>query len=201
MKNWCLVVIASLSCSVMYPSSAPDAEILSSKVILQNTNGYFVLSDRSCWKVIGFSPRWRSLSEWWNNVQLVPENYECVPNDWYLGTEIDVYSKYGNLQVSEANASNQEALKQCTHLFVNRRTGQVLFAIALEPAQCILDLHRDAHQDGYDEGYSFGRRAAHNSTAQAYENGHSDGYKVGYREGYQAGQRSSEALINDILHQ
>lgn len=152
------------------------SEALGAKVILKNGDGYFVLSDNSCWKAIYFSKRWRSVSEWWNDVKLIPENYECTPNDWTLGTPLELYPKWENLEVDEANAANQETLKQCTHLLVNSRTGQVLFAIALQPAECMIQLYNDAYKDGYNNAYDDG-----------YNAGHRDGHKVGYREGYNAG--------------
>ncbi len=190
MKKWLVIALALLSCLGLHASSIEKIEVLSSKVILQNTNGYFVLSDRSCWKAVGFAKRWRTPSEWWNNVQLVPENYECVPNDWFLGSQIQIYSKYENLEVNEANASNSEALKQCTHLLLNSRTGQVLFAVALEPAECIVQLFNDAYQDGHSVGYSQGRLKSYENATEIYNNGHADGYKSGYEEGFQDGFRS-----------
>src|ERR1700722_7093055 len=111
MKKWVLITLAVFSCSVMHASDPEKIEAISSRVTLQNTNGYFVLTDGSCWKVMGFSKRWRSLSEWWNGVELVPAKYECVPSDWNVGSQIEVYAKHGNLEVSEADASNQDALK------------------------------------------------------------------------------------------
>jgi len=184
MKKWFLIMI--LSCSVICAEKPEKVETLSSKVICQNTNGYFVLSDGSCWKAISFSKRWRSLSEWWNSVQLVPANYECVPNDWYLGTQIEAYRKYGNLEVDESNASNQELLKQCTHLLVNSRTGQVLFAIALHPAECIVQLFTEAHEDGYNKGLYEGRLKNYQNSSDSYKSGYSEGYKDGYVKGFQA---------------
>ncbi|HSW85898.1 MAG TPA: hypothetical protein VLG49_00200 [Rhabdochlamydiaceae bacterium] len=186
MRKWLLGIATVLSCSVIHANFPEKVEILSSKVILQNTNGYFVLSDGSCWKTIAFSKRWRSIKEWWRKVQLVPKNYECVPNDWYLGTNIEVYSKYENLEVDEANASNQDDLKQCTHLLVNTRTGQVLFAIALHPADCIVQLHNDSYGDGYSDGFSEGRMESHKNATDIYNSGYADGQKAGYAEGYQA---------------
>src|SRR5690348_14947900 len=137
MRKMFAVAIAVFGLAAIDASEPEKIEALSAKIILQNSNGYYALSDGSCWKTIGFSKRWRTLSEWWNNVQLVPTYYECVPDDWFLGTQIEVYPKFGNLAVNEADASNQDALKQCTHLMVNTRTGQVLFAIALHPADCL----------------------------------------------------------------
>jgi hypothetical protein len=172
MKKWVFLALLLFSSSLMFADKYEKVETLSSKVVLQSGNGYFVFSDQSHWKAIGFSKRWRTLTEWWNDVQLVPENYECLPKDWQEGTAIEVYSKYGNLTVSEANASNVEELKQCTHLLVNTRTGQVLFAIALEPSNCLPMLFHEAKNEGYQAGYS-----------QGYFIGHSNGYSTGYAAG------------------
>ncbi len=123
---------------------------------MNDTTGYFVLSDGSLWKAIPFATRYRSLSEWWNDVQLVPENYECVPNDWMIGSQVEVYSKYGNLNINQSDASNEYALRQCTHLLVNSHTGQVLFAAALNPAEGIMRLFTEAKAEGYSSGHSSG---------------------------------------------
>jgi len=186
MKKWFLVAAVALSCAVIHADDIEKIETLSSKVILQNTDGYFVFSDGSCWKAIGFSKRWRSLSEWWNNVQLVPAHYECVPNDWFLGTQIEIYPKRQALKVDEADASNQEALKQCTHLLVNTRTAQVLFAIALTPAECIVQLSKEMHKDGYDQGFHKGRLETYTNATNIYNDGYAAGYKIGYAEGCKA---------------
>lgn len=195
MKMWALIIVAISSFSALYSDQAnpPEKiEALAAKVILQNTQGYFVLSDGSCWKVIGFCKRWRTLSEWWSNVQLAPENYECVPNDWFLGTQIEAYPKYDNLSVNQANASNQDALKQCTHLLLNNRTGQILFAIALHPTDCIIQLYSDAYEDGYNKGLHQGRLSSYQNATDIYNSGYSDGYKQGYTEGYQTALRGEE---------
>ena len=191
MKKWFLVIAAAFSCSLLYANYAESVATLTTKVILQNTNGYFVLSDRSCWKAIGFSKRWRSLNEWWNSVELVPSNYECVPNDWYVGSEIEVYSKYRNLNVYEKNAANYEELKQCTHLLVNGRTGQILFAIALEPEECMNQVFKDAYGEGYKKGVSEGAAKSYKNTTDSYNDGYNEGHKDGYYVGYQEGYKSA----------
>jgi hypothetical protein len=183
------MVFAVLAGSFICAESVERVEALSSKVILQNENGYFVLSDRSCWKVIGYSVRWRNISEWWNGVQLVPENFVCVPNQWQLGAQIEVYSKYGHLTISEKDASNQEDLRQCTHLLVNAQTRQVLFAVALEPASCLVQLFTDAQKDGYNRGFSDGRSASYYNDKENYNRGHVDGFNAGYAAGFQEGIR------------
>lgn len=185
MKNLVLVLVTIFSCSAMYAGAPEKIEMLSAKAILENTEGYYVLSDGTCLKVVGFSTRWRTPSEWWNNVELVPKNYECVPNDWFLGAEIEVYSKYENLEINLENATNAEKLTQCTHLLFNTRTGQVLFAIWMHPAEFFVQLFNDAHKDGYNKGYKEGYHKQSKNSDEIYENGYSDGYKQGYSEGYQ----------------
>jgi hypothetical protein len=144
-------------CSAMHAIQPEKIETLSAKVVLSNTNGYFVFADNSCWKVVRFSKRWRSLREWWNGVRLlVPETFDCVPDDWELGSQIEVYPKQIFPGIPEENASNKLALKNCSHVFVNSQTQQILFGISLKTAECITQLFIVAHQEGYDEGYSAG---------------------------------------------
>ena len=178
-----IFLIAVLSCSFISAKEPEKIEMLSSKVILKNTSAYVVLSDKSCWKVMAFSPRWRTATEWWNNVQLMPKEYESVPADWYLGSQIEVYQKYGNLELNEANAANQDISKQCSCLFTNTRTGQILFAIVLDPAECIIQLFNEAQEEGYNNGYQKGRSSGNQNYSEIYNAGYSNGYDIGYRKG------------------
>lgn len=164
--------------------------ILSSKVILQNGNGYFVLCDGSCWKAICFNKRWRTLSEWWNGVDLVPDQYENYPKDWYLGTPIEIFSKHDSHEAKESNASNENELKQCTHLMVNTRTGYTLFVISMHPADCIIQLFNDAHEDGYNKGIEEAKKHLNVQSSNSYRAGYTEGYKAGYVEGVNRTQMS-----------
>ncbi|MEI6243311.1 MAG: hypothetical protein WCP39_07935, partial [Chlamydiota bacterium] len=62
-----------------------------------------------------------------------------------------------------------------TNVLVNSSTKQVLFAIALDPAVCVVMLFNEAYEEGYNQGFLIG-----NSNASNY-------YQNGYQEGYQAG--------------
>lgn len=84
MKKY-LFIFLSLLCSMAYAMPPETIAQLSARITVADGSGYYVLSDNSCWKVIYFSKRWRSLSEWWNNVRLVPEMFECSPKDWIEG--------------------------------------------------------------------------------------------------------------------
>lgn len=181
MKKWIFILVGAFS------FLSAETAALNSIVCLQDRTAYFVLSDRTFWKVMSFEKRWRSMSEWWNNVSLAPEEYDTTPSDWKRGTDIEIYSKAGNLAVAEADASNQELIKQATHLLVNRRTAKILFAIAMEPGDCLTQLAEESRQDGFKEGVIEGRRTHHRSTTEAYENGHSEGYKSGCADGFRSG--------------
>ena len=175
-----LLLILFFACSSLH-AYMEQGEILSAKIPLQNGNGYVVLSDRSCWKVVVFTKRWRNLDEWWNNVQIVPENYECKLEDWHPGTPIAVYLKSENQIADEANASNQEDLRQCPYILVNRRTQKVLFAIPMEPAECLLTIFKEAYTEGHAAGYRIG----YSTGTQA---SYTTGYELGYNNGYQEGK-------------
>lgn len=166
MKNWFL--LAALLLSSVGSADPENVSTLSTKIIMEDTSGYFVLSDGSLWKTIAFSKRSRSLSEWWNGVELAPKNFECLPSDWYLGSEIEIVSKRDS-HVNEANAGNQEMLTKCTHLLVNTKTEQILFAVKMEFGECLAQVHKEALAQGYSSGY-------HN------------GYRTGYNAGYSAGR-------------
>ncbi len=183
MKKHVLIVLTLFGFSSAYTVTPERIEPLSAKVILANKEGYFALADGTCWKAIGFQTRYRSLSEWWNSVELVPKEYECIPNDWFLATEVEVYSKYGNLNIKESDASNEEALKQCTHLLVNQRTGQVLFAIALHPADCLVQLSNEVYKDGFNKGTQSVVKSNKNQADENYRIGYQVGYELGFAEG------------------
>lgn len=138
---------------------------LIAKVIPYENTGYFILSDGSFWKTTAFVKRWRTLSEWWSGEELpVPANFECQLQDWNLGDEFEIYDKNDVMRGGEANASNEEALKQCRYVLFNPRTEKALFATPLEPRDFIDAIYSAAHDIGYANGYS---------------SGYSDGYSSG----------------------
>ncbi len=169
-------MLITMNCSVCNASELQRVETLASKAILKNSNGYFILSDVSFWKVITFVKRTRTLSEWWNSASLIPEHYECVPSDWYTGAEIQVFSKNDHLEVDLANAKNEKVLRQCTHLLYNSKNGQILFAISMQPSEFLDNFFYDVRKEGSAEGYKVG-----------YDEGLSAGRSVGYSQGHSAG--------------
>ncbi len=187
MKKWFLCLCLWLSLASLGASEPEKVEMLLGRVILENTQGYFTLADGSHWKVIAFSKRWRSLTEWWRGEALIPENYNCQPKEWLIGTEIAVYRKYGNLEVKESDAANQEMIRQSTHLFANTRTGQILFAIALDPALCLSMLYKEAKKEGETKGFEKGRMSTYRNGTEIYDQGYQAGYTVGYQQGFEEG--------------
>jgi hypothetical protein len=157
---------------------------LSSKVIINETTGYYSLSDGTLWKVIGFSPRWRSLSEWWNNVNLMPDSYQCNPSDWFLGSNIQILPKINKSDVSELNASNKDAICRATHLLTNQASGKVLFAVALRPEECIVELYNESYKEGYNQGYHRGQLSRDFDASRQYEKGYESGYHEGYKDAF-----------------
>lgn len=210
MKKWAFLLVVSLSMIFMVhgqpiPMTSQEPEStaqLKSKLILENTEGYFVLSDGSCWKVIGFSKRERTLSEWWCNVELAPEDYNTLPKDWVLGSQIEIYSKQKNLSVKESNASNQERLALCTHLFFNKETRQVLFAIALEPEELLINVFKEASKDGYikgyDQGHMYGKKLSFSKYyTEIYDKGYCEGYKKGYEDSHQNSKEKISRRVDE----
>ncbi len=160
---------------------------LSSKVSIRDSHGYFVLADGSCWKTVPFTPRWRSLNEWWNDVKLAPDYYLTKLDDWHTGTLIEVYSKLDHLEIDESDAADPALFKQCSHLLFNTRTRQVLFATELHPAKCVVQVYTEGETIGYQSGYQQGRNEgrAQGQQAAAEE----------YHQGYAAAQRELEQIL------
>lgn len=173
MKQWFLSIMIAFAASVC-ATEATNVGSIAGKVVLESGKGYFLLSDGTFWKVYPFVKRWRTLFEWIKGTELaIPDNYEGLPADWTLSAEVEAYPKYGNLSIDEANASNEDDLKKCTHLLFNRGTGQILFAILLHPADFMIQIFNDGVSEGASNGYSKG-----------YSSGYSAGYNVGYSTGY-----------------
>lgn len=168
------IIFAVLSFVSLY--SEPTGALLAS-VAPSESYGYFILADGTFWKVATFVKRWRSPIEWISGAELqVPESYISKITDWVYNDEFEVCLKYGNLRADESAASNQEELQHYTHLMMNPRTGKVLFALPLHPADFATQL------------YSEGRSAGHAA-------GYSEGYLVGYDAGYATG-KSAEAAFD-----
>ena len=172
-----LLIGALLLCSFAEAAEIERMGSMTCKIKSEQTHVYFTLSDGSCWQVFPFTKRWRSPLEWWRGVNLeVPDGYECLPDDWVVGAEIEAYPKYDALSVDETNASNAEQLKRCTHLLVNRHTRQILFALALPPGECLKQVFEEAYQQGfakgkssgYHDGYYAGRHQSHSEPSIVY---------------------------------
>lgn len=189
MKRLVSILCAVLSMNCVHSGELEKESQLVAKVALSNTQGYFLFEDGSFWKVVPLIKRWRSLSEWWNDVQLVPEQFECIPKDWNLGAPIAVYRKESNFDIEESNASNSKILKHCSHFLVNQVTKQTLFAYPLSQSQLITQLYRDAYLDGYNIGQQEGIQKQDQMNQQTKTKIHQEGYTKGYQSGYETGYR------------
>ncbi len=192
MKKWLGVIIATLFSCGVFADAPMYAPVLKAKFI-GNSKSYYVLSDGSHWQVVGFEPRMRGLSEWWNDVQLAPDIYRCVPSDWAEGVPVAAYMKYGNLTVDENNAANQELLKQCSNLLVNQGNGQILFAIPLDPISCFLQACQEAENKGYKKGYA----AKYIQNQQENNARYDEGYRIGYDAGSRLGKTAQDKDYKD----
>jgi hypothetical protein len=155
---------------------------ISSKVIINQNTGYYTLSDGTIWKVFSLSPRWRNVSEWWNDVKLMPEIYETTPDDWYLGSDVQFLTKLDHIDFDESAVSDKKLLARATHILVNSSTGKHLFAVSLCQETCLNELYKDSYQQGYNCGYDKGSRINDVNAAAQYEKGYEAGYYTGYKE-------------------
>jgi hypothetical protein len=154
-----LFLTSIFSSSFISADSSKEVEQFPPVEVIANNSGYMILSNQSYWKVIAFSARSQSWSEWWNSTKLVPETYECSPSEWTLGTTIEVYSKSCDLEIDDTNAANKSALRKCSHLFFNPETGTILFAIPLEAEELLTELYNKAYEFGCVKGMTLGNAA------------------------------------------
>lgn len=160
-----------------------DTFNLSSKIDIDSSGSYFCLSDGSLWRVYDFNPRWRSLSEWWHDVSLVPQEFQCKTKDWFLGSDIQVISKQETNPACLDDADNQRILKNCTHLLYNVAAGKYLFAVHLDPKDCLLSLYQDAFNLGHKKGYSEAKLQSNTDSAREFKKGYEAGYYKGFNDG------------------
>ncbi|OGN63659.1 MAG: hypothetical protein A3E80_02695 [Chlamydiae bacterium RIFCSPHIGHO2_12_FULL_49_9] len=211
LANRSILMMAVLSSSYSFSNEPERAGKLSSKVILKDQGGFFILSDGSFWRAIEYKKRPRTFLEWLQKIILVPENYECNPIDWVLGSNIQVYPKQGYSTADEGNALNEDALKQCTHILVNAGNEQILFAVPLTSADCLAQVYQGArkeglkqgdkneYQKGYNTGLSRGRSTQQMNSGESYDKGYKDGYKEGFAKGT-ATCHSTEAEIYSEIY-
>ena len=203
MKKYILGVVCLFATSLVHADTqgAEHVGTLAGQILVGETNGFFILSDGSCWKTASFVTRWRSPFEWWNGVDLTPpQNFQTTPKDWMLGAPIEVHAKMGLSSIDISNASNATELNQSTHVMINQHTGHVLFGVSLAPSVAMMEIFKTGHAAGFQEGVQKGssetRQAAHkegyNEGRQAaYQEGYNEGRQAAYQEGYNEGRQSA----------
>ena len=134
-----------------------DPGALVGKVVPSDSNGYFIFTDGSFWKVSSFVTRWRTLREWVSGDELyVPDDYQCTMNAWSFGDIYEVCYKNGNLRVDESHASNESDLKKHSLLMMNPRNKKIFFASQMQPENFIKEIYDLAYDAGYSKGYDYG---------------------------------------------
>lgn len=166
----------------LFASADADEGTLASKVIITDESGFYSLTDGSIWKVFGLRPRWRSISEWWNSVKIVPEDFECVINDFYPGAKLKLIPKNEYEALDISNAANKEALARCSHVLLNSHTGKCVFAVLLRPETAIVELYNESYKTGYSSGYQKGRLSTDVEAYNQYEKGYQAGYRNGVKD-------------------
>lgn len=155
---------------------------LSSKVMIQSHTAFYALSDGSFWKVFSFTPRWRSVSEWWNDVKLIPNSYECDPSDFYVGCDLEILTKLDHDLANHENATNKDIISRCTHLMHNVHTDKYLYALKLKPEHLLTELYNESFKDGYHKGFEKGKQFNNIDASIQYKNGYEAGFYNGYQE-------------------
>lgn len=185
MIKYLLACLCVLNMGLSASESKEHEDVLVSKVVVNDFSGFYSLSDGSIWKVMGLTPRWRTLSEWWNSIQIVPEDFECAINDFYVGANIQIIPKHEYEAFSDGCASNKNDLARCSHIILNKGTNKCVFAVALKPETAIVEVYNESFKQGYSSGYNKGRLA---TNVEAY-----DQYEKGYQAGYQNGVKDATA--------
>jgi hypothetical protein len=183
MKKFAYLCLAMISTVFAGSEDLDESLTLVSKVDVDSCGAYFCLSNGSLWRVYEFMPRWRSIKEWWNDVSLVPQECQAKAKDWFLGSEIAVVSKKEGLSINIDDAENHMLLSNCTHLLYNAPAGKYLFAVHLEPQDCLISLYKDAYQLGHKKGYTEGRLSVSNDAAKEFQKGYEAGYYKGFKDG------------------
>lgn len=164
---------------------------LCAKVIVQPSAGFYSLSDGSIWKVMGLEPRWRTISEWWNNVQIVPESFVCTVNDFYIGAKVKIVPKHEWTSFDDGCAYNKEALARCSHIIVNTGTNKCVFAVALTPETALVEVYNESYKQGYATGYEKGCLSTNIEARNQYERGYQAGYQKCVQDSTEKKQQST----------
>lgn len=164
------ILLVFLAFTAVY---AEPNRALVAKVLPTETRGYFVFSDGTFWKVSSFIKRWRTPLEWIAGDELyVPENYDCTVAIWTLGDEFEAYPKFGNARVNDSDASNEEAIKNHSHILVNTRTEKILFATPIHPSDFMIQVYDEGYNEGYSSGYSEGYSSGYSAGNNAVDQQH-----------------------------
>jgi hypothetical protein len=172
-----------------------QAEVIQGSVIGGENTAYWILDDGSFWKVFSFVKRWRGPLEWFRGDDLgVPDSYQTSLDQWVSGTEIAVMSK-SEVAADFTNASNQEDLRQATHVIVHKHTGHTLFALSMSANHFLTSVFNEGKLLGRSESYEKGKQ-------DGFQRGFALGECEGYEKGFTEGQVQQRRLFqNPHTHQ
>lgn len=178
------MVLAVALCAQVFAGSEDldDVYVLASKVDTEVLGSFFCLSDGSFWRVYDFQPRWRSIKEWWNDVSLVPHECKSHAKDWFLGSEIQVISRKEAQKIDLNDADNEKILKNCTHLLYNLAAQKYLFAVHLDPKDCLVQVYEESFSLGHKKGYTAGRLENSSESSKEFKKGYEAGYFKGLQD-------------------
>jgi hypothetical protein len=182
MFKYLLSCLCMMNAAVFAQESIEQEGVLASKVLIKDASGFYALSDGSIWKVMGLTPRWRTVSEWWNSIQIVPEDFECAINDFYIGAKLKIVPKHAYDAFDDQCASNKEELARCSHIIINTDTNKCVFAVALRPETALVEVYNESYKQGYSTGYNKGRLSTNIEAYNQYEKGYQAGYQNGVKD-------------------
>lgn len=195
----CFLVFFAFVSSDLHPNEQEVS--LCSKVVVEPSRGFYCLSDGSIWKVMAVIPREKTISEWWYNLNIVPKNFECNIDDFYVGAKIKIIPRCECSTFNDEVAGNKKELASYSHVLMNTGINKCLFALPLLPETGLMEVYqhgclfgsKNYNQRRYKEGYDNGCNAGYNKgylqgyfygyTSEGYQKGYSDGYTAGYNMG------------------
>lgn len=150
----CFLICFGLLVAPLYAEE--QEATLSAKIMFDPSIGFYSLSDGSIWKVMSVTPRWRTISEWWYNVHIVPEHFECSIDDFCVGAKIKIMPRCEFEAFNDEFIGNKEALAQCSHIFINTETNKCIFGMGFKSENALLEVCHEAYKFGYTYGYDDG---------------------------------------------
>jgi hypothetical protein len=179
-----LLFLLLCGCSFL---AADDGLYIHQNMDIGNGESILFLSDNTIWHLYPVRERWRTLSEWWNGVQIDKPEKSFLDNfdKWENGCTICIHPYDGR----PLEKYNNENLKKCNYILELYRTDRLAFAQSVDAksfSAFLPTLFKQKYKEGYNKGYNEG-----------YNSGYSIGYGYGHSVGYSAGYNVGVANHNN----